>query len=238
MNSKVRIVVLVDNNAYLDFLEKRWGLSIYVEFGDDRILFDTDSDPRALMKNAEALKIDLSSISYGVISHNHGDHTGGLELIAKIKPGLEVYVPYNSSLHKRLSKIGLKAIRVHDTARIRNNVFALGELKAGFGLWEIALVIKINNNLLVFAGCSHPGIDNIVRKAVSDLGGEPYLVIGGFHSPSREALDYLIRNVKWKISPIHCSGSGAVEYVEEKAPEKLLIGGSGREIVIDMQDSD
>ena len=232
MRKSIRIIVLVDNNVYLDNLEKRWGLSIYINLFNNRILFDTGSDPIALMKNASALNINLKSIDFVVISHDHGDHTGGLRLISKLLPGIKVYVPSHSRITDHLKNFNLTGVRVSDTVKLNDNIFVLGELRGGVGLWEIALVIKIMQKLLIFVGCSHPGIDKIVKKAIVDIGGKPYLVMGGFHGPSNEKLDYLIRNVEWKIAPLHCSGFNAIEYIRDKAPEKILIGGSGLEIVI------
>lgn len=98
LTERIRIVVLVDNNPYRQDLEKAWALSVYVEAGGVRFLFDTGPDPMVLEKNARRLGIDLSKIDFIVISHAHGDHTGGLRLLASIKPGMVVYVPPDRSL--------------------------------------------------------------------------------------------------------------------------------------------
>jgi 7,8-dihydropterin-6-yl-methyl-4-(beta-D-ribofuranosyl)aminobenzene 5'-phosphate synthase len=55
-----------------------WGYAALVETGGKRILFDTGANPETVLKNAEALNIDLSGVEDVVISHNHDDHTGGL----------------------------------------------------------------------------------------------------------------------------------------------------------------
>jgi len=55
-----------------------WGFAALVEAGDYRLLFDTGERPETVLRNAEELKIDLSGITDVVLSHNHGDHTGGL----------------------------------------------------------------------------------------------------------------------------------------------------------------
>jgi 7,8-dihydropterin-6-yl-methyl-4-(beta-D-ribofuranosyl)aminobenzene 5'-phosphate synthase len=43
-----------------------------------RILFDTGARPETVLKNAAELKVDLSAVPEVILSHNHGDHTGGL----------------------------------------------------------------------------------------------------------------------------------------------------------------
>jgi 7,8-dihydropterin-6-yl-methyl-4-(beta-D-ribofuranosyl)aminobenzene 5'-phosphate synthase len=55
-----------------------WGYAALVEVDGKRILFDTGANPDVVLENAKALKIDLSNIEDVVISHFHGDHTGGL----------------------------------------------------------------------------------------------------------------------------------------------------------------
>lgn len=60
-----------------------WGYAALVEVDGHRILFDTGANPDIVLKNAEALKIDLSNVEDVVISHFHGDHTGGLITLRK-----------------------------------------------------------------------------------------------------------------------------------------------------------
>ena len=55
-----------------------WGFSALVEADGHRILFDTGLRPDTVLLNARSMKIDLSDVEEIVLSHNHGDHTGGL----------------------------------------------------------------------------------------------------------------------------------------------------------------
>jgi len=45
------------------------------------ILFDTGPSPNVLRYNAERLGINLSRIDIVVLSHEHGDHIGGLQAL-------------------------------------------------------------------------------------------------------------------------------------------------------------
>jgi 7,8-dihydropterin-6-yl-methyl-4-(beta-D-ribofuranosyl)aminobenzene 5'-phosphate synthase len=60
-----------------------WGWGALVEVDGHRILFDTGAHTDTVLKNADALDIDLSSVPEVVLSHNHGDHTGGLLTLRK-----------------------------------------------------------------------------------------------------------------------------------------------------------
>jgi 7,8-dihydropterin-6-yl-methyl-4-(beta-D-ribofuranosyl)aminobenzene 5'-phosphate synthase len=55
-----------------------WGFSAVIEANGHRVLFDTGATPETVLRNAEALGIDLSGITDVVLSHSHWDHTGGL----------------------------------------------------------------------------------------------------------------------------------------------------------------
>lgn len=55
-----------------------WGYAALVEVDGRKILFDTGYRPETVLQNAEELGIDLSEVEEVFISHNHGDHTGGL----------------------------------------------------------------------------------------------------------------------------------------------------------------
>ena len=67
----MRATILMDNLAARG-LEAEWGLSIYVEYQGHAILLDTGASDR-FARNADALGIDLSTVSFGVLSHAHWD---------------------------------------------------------------------------------------------------------------------------------------------------------------------
>ncbi|HEU4648820.1 MAG TPA: MBL fold metallo-hydrolase [Gemmatimonadales bacterium] len=55
-----------------------WGFAALVEVGDRRYLFDTGERPETVLKNAEELGLDLSTVTDVILSHHHWDHVGGL----------------------------------------------------------------------------------------------------------------------------------------------------------------
>lgn len=55
-----------------------WGYAALVEVDGRKILFDTGMRPETVLQNAAELGIDLSDVEDVILSHNHGDHTGGL----------------------------------------------------------------------------------------------------------------------------------------------------------------
>ncbi len=80
--NKIKITTIVENSvtAGLAPLIAEHGLSFFIDSGDKKILFDTGQG-LALIRNAENLGIDLSSVDTVVISHGHFDHAGGIKTL-------------------------------------------------------------------------------------------------------------------------------------------------------------
>ena len=55
-----------------------WGFAAVLEVDGRRLLIDTGARAETVLKNADELKVDLSTITDLVLTHNHADHTGGL----------------------------------------------------------------------------------------------------------------------------------------------------------------
>src|SRR5947209_5271602 len=72
----VKIVVL--STMLADAGIGEWGFAALVAADGHRILFDTGARPDTVLQNARELKVDLAGVRDVVLSHHHGDHTGGL----------------------------------------------------------------------------------------------------------------------------------------------------------------
>jgi len=216
--SRVRMVVLNDNEPG-EGLINEWGWSVYLESDKWRILFDADTDPRVIEHNSRVLGVDLSRIDFAVLSHHHGDHSGGFEYVGRVKPGVTVYVPPGSTSY--LKHMGLKPVVIEEPVEIAPDAWSTGPLRPGlWGISEHALAVKINGlGLLLVVGCSHPGADKLAERAVAVTGTGIYMIIGGFHEPPRSVIDNLSRLAK-QICPAHCSGVAAKEYTSRKYPDK------------------
>jgi 7,8-dihydropterin-6-yl-methyl-4-(beta-D-ribofuranosyl)aminobenzene 5'-phosphate synthase len=74
----MKLTVLVENTACGEALEGAHGLSLLIETGAHRILFDAGPAGELLLHNAAALGVDLGAVDVAVLSHGHYDHAGGL----------------------------------------------------------------------------------------------------------------------------------------------------------------
>ncbi len=229
----VKITVLVDNNAN-GTLNSPWGLAMLVETTDLAILFDSGPSPFALENNSASLGIDLeSTCDLAVASHQHPDHVDGLSYVSSIHNNLTLYTPYYGFTRYWMN--GFFAIQVEDTVEVSSGIFIIS---MGF---EQALVINVRSlGLVVLAGCSHPGVEDIVARAIEVTHvGSVHIVIGGFHllQASQEdigdAVDSLVGLGVQNIYPIHCSGEGVVSYLDSSYPANLGVASVGFQIVLD-----
>ena len=97
LGSEYEITVLATNTANFGGIGE-WSFSALLESEEEKILFDTGFDENTVLHNAELLKKDLSVVEKVILSHFHGDHTGGLIKLRKTymdinpKAFSEVYV--------------------------------------------------------------------------------------------------------------------------------------------------
>lgn len=93
-----KITTLAENSVYGKGLQGEHGLSLLVEAGEYRVLFDTGASD-LFLRNARLLGIDLAEVDYVVLSHGHRDHTGGLPAFlamnqkAKVVCKKEIFYP-------------------------------------------------------------------------------------------------------------------------------------------------
>jgi 7,8-dihydropterin-6-yl-methyl-4-(beta-D-ribofuranosyl)aminobenzene 5'-phosphate synthase len=164
----LQITTLSENSASLGNFLAEWGLSILVETGGRKILFDTGQSISA-SHNADLLGIDLGKINKIVLSHGHYDHTGGLShILHRIKKEIEIIahpdiwqakyatrqgeekyigVPFHRQTLEGLGahfKLSKKSVRISD------NVITTGEIPmvTDYEAIEPYLVVKEGNRFL------------------------------------------------------------------------------------------
>jgi 7,8-dihydropterin-6-yl-methyl-4-(beta-D-ribofuranosyl)aminobenzene 5'-phosphate synthase len=230
----VRITTVYDNRTLRSDLVAQWGFACL--FGDD-LLFDTGGDGRTLLSNMAGMGIDPAEIRMVVLSHAHGDHTGGLgELLASgVRP--TVYVPRSFPRRFKADVQALTTlVEVHGPAEIRPGVHTTGEV--GSHMVEQALAVETGDGLVVVTGCAHPGVVEMVRRAKEGFAGPVALVIGGFHlgGARRSQLEGIIRDFRrlgvQRVAPCHCTGDQAIATFASEYGDGFIRNGVGRVITI------
>jgi len=233
------ITILYDNNRFDPRLKTEWGFSCLVRGLGKTILFDTGGDGAALLFNMRQLGIEPAEVDAVVLSHIHGDHTGGLGGFLEKNSHVVVYLPgsFPGNFKKAVMSLGARVEEVLEAKELFPGAYTTGEL--GGGIREQALALKTTEGLVVITGCAHPGIVSMVRKA-REITGEDrvYLVIGGFHlggePPSRIesiAKEFRLLSVQ-KVAPCHCSGDGTRKVFRQRFGADYIESGVGKIITL------
>ena len=213
--NNLTITVVYDNNPYKEGLGTAWGVSALITGAEKTILFDTGGDGGLLLSNMEKLAIAADSIDTVVLSHIHGDHTGGLRTFLQKNPQVTVYLPksFPEGFKDDTRRYGAKVIEVEQSLKICEDAYSTGQL----GIWikEQSLIVRTNKGLVIITGCAHPGIVKTVNTAKELLKDDVLLVMGGFHLEWASAgkIEKIISafkqlNVRY-VGPCHCSGDKA-----------------------------
>lgn len=148
------------------------GLSLYLETGEYRILFDMGQTD-GFVTNARRLGVDLSRVDLAVLSHGHYDHGGGLSAFLQVNQTAPVYIhrtAFGGYYNRQGEYIGLDA--GHQTHQ--RVVLTAGER-------EIAPGVRLfdGNHLLRTYGTESNGLTKQIGdvRVADDFVHEQYLVI-------------------------------------------------------------
>jgi 7,8-dihydropterin-6-yl-methyl-4-(beta-D-ribofuranosyl)aminobenzene 5'-phosphate synthase len=213
----MRISVVFENEAAGGFIPA-WGLSVLVEtdFGN-RVLFDTGSSGAVWFHNAKRMGFDYDSFDHVFISHFHWDHmAAALDIahFAKAEKHFLITDGFSKIFAAELAKNGHQVSLVREPYRFSDELFSLGGMETGIGnLYEHSLVVFDNDGgYSLFVGCSHPGIVEIVTRAVEFTEKPPRLVLGGFHLKGLDVItitavaEELLKLGVEYVAPCHCTG--------------------------------
>jgi 7,8-dihydropterin-6-yl-methyl-4-(beta-D-ribofuranosyl)aminobenzene 5'-phosphate synthase len=260
------------------------GLSLHIKTATQTILFDAGKSS-LFAANAEKLGIALNDVDFGILSHGHYDHGGGLRTFFGINKTAPFYLKKDAFLHqsakiagpikkyigidKRLAAEQRSRFRFVDgLSEVATGVYIISDIiithpkPAGNSILfkktgnvivpddfnhELVFVIREERGLVVFTGCSHNGILNMVETVEDSFPDEAILaVIGGFHlmNPRTKAmaeseqtvtdLGLSLRAKKnlGKVYTGHCTGKAAYKVLKDAMGDKLDYFASGTKITI------
>lgn len=212
----MKIVTLIENTTDDRGLCAEHGLSLYIEVGQRKILFDAGQSG-SFADNAEKLGIRLDTVDTAVLSHGHYDHGNGLlrffaeNQTAGVYASKHVFEPHfnkddcDIGLNPALKDSG-RFVYVDEYADLGDGILLVSAPAdphipiEHFGLkvqrfnqlepedfsHERYLLIQEGEKRICITGCAHKGILNIIHWF------DPDVVIGGFHfkplSPNCEML--------------------------------------------------
>ncbi|MGC9076417.1 MAG: MBL fold metallo-hydrolase [Conexivisphaera sp.] len=270
----VRITVLVDNFVPRPGrLTGEYGLSLLVEKGDLRILYDTGATGEPLLRNAREMGVDLDRLDYIVLSHRHADHTGGLMRLLEARRGSgpvlvahpDLFEPALVSDGGRWRDIGapftegdlrdrgIRPLLIREPLKLDDGVWISGEVPRDRGpshaggmfrsrdgrmsaddmMDDLALYLKVGDEVVAVTGCGHAGVENIVEHGERLVEGRLGALVGGLHllhSEDRrieEVAGYLSSKAPRLVVPLHCTGPRAHWQLSSRMGRAYRLSGAG-----------
>ncbi len=230
---QLRFHVVFNNVPYKSGFATGWGISCLIEGLPETVLFDTGGDGNILLANMQQLGLDVGAIDAVVLSHIHGDHTGGLGAVLARNPEVTVYLPesFPSSFQQEIAFLGATVETVAGPRQLLKGVYSTGEM--GWGVEEQPLIVDARDGLVVITGCAHPNVAEMAERATSYRGRNIALLMGGFHlgGSSDAEIEAIIQRLKkmgvQKVAPSHCTGERAIQLFREAWGKDFIEGGLG-----------
>lgn len=230
---RVKIVITFNNCTSDTTLTPGPGFSAWIECFGRNIVFDTGSDYLTLLENMTRLGLDYEHVNDIFISHNHWDHIYGLPGVAGVK-GFQVntFVPETSvdAIAQQMPR--LKITSVDTFKELYPGIYTTGEISSVYQNTKIAeqsLILEFEDTLIVIVGCSHPGIETIVKNVNTHLPGKKIsLLAGGFHLEKKsqdeikQVSNFLKDSGVGRIAPSHCTGDAAIGFFKKNWGDNFI----------------
>jgi 7,8-dihydropterin-6-yl-methyl-4-(beta-D-ribofuranosyl)aminobenzene 5'-phosphate synthase len=192
----LEILPLIDWFTEEESLKGEAGVAYLIRTDQAVILFDLgrnpqNVDPSPLIRNMEKLGITIDVIDFIVISHNHGDHTGGgkwsrqntfsftghqIELEEK-----QIYTP------EEMTYPGFQPIHASKPVKICEGVGTTGVIPGPLffsDIGEQALLVNVKDKgIVAISGCGHQTMEKLVMRTELLFDEPIYGILGGFHLP-------------------------------------------------------
>ena len=188
----VKILPLIDWYAASPGLETEAGLSYLVQADQTTVLLDLGFNAQhsiqpPLLRNMDRLGIDPSTVDFVVISHPHADHLNGSpgqQAILRTEDDPLAGKPVYSTIDLKVTG-GTSTVVDHPRALApgvgTTGAVPVGLFGSGYTLEQSVVVNLAGKGLVLVAGCGHPGVDTLVRRAEQVYQMPVYAFFGGAH---------------------------------------------------------
>jgi 7,8-dihydropterin-6-yl-methyl-4-(beta-D-ribofuranosyl)aminobenzene 5'-phosphate synthase len=237
--NEMSLSIFYDNNPGRKDMKTDWGFACVIRGLEKNILFDTGGNGRILLDNMQTVGIEPNQIDIVVISHIHGDHTGGLDEFLEKNPHVDVYIPtgFPASFKDKIRPVGGKLIEGDEPIEICTGAKTTGTMGKG-AIEEQGLCVETESGWVLITGCAHPGVAKMTAAAKEVTDGQIALVAGGYHMgfQSARTINEVINlfekmGVK-AVAPCHCTGDQARELFKKRFGDRCMLVGVGSVIDI------
>jgi len=231
-DGEIVVTILFNNISADERLATGWGFAALLETPDHTILLDTGADGGILLENMRILRKDPMAIETVVISHDHSDHTGGLQALLDLglRPKLVLLSAFPAEMREWAAS-ATEMVEASPGDEIVPGIRTTGQV--GTAIPEQALIIETAEGTVVLTGCAHPGPVLMTERAQELDPGPIHAVLGGFHLMAASADDIqsvlgdFRRLEVTRAGPTHCSGELTMSVFQDAYGENFVHLGAG-----------
>lgn len=241
---RLEVLPLIDWKTGDERLRTETGVSYLLKTDDRTILFDAglnrdDEVPSPLLKNMEALGVEIDDVDTIFLSHNHGDHVGGERWrdkntfsVTGDQRELKVDMVYTPV---KMTYPGLNPLYARDPTIIGEGLATTGTISNALyfagAVEEQSLAVNVSGRgIVLIVGCGHQTVPLLLDRVKAVFDQPLYGVIGGLHYPVMGGPLEL-----YGFAPHKYSGTGKAPWepitVDELLANIELIKGTGVKLV-------
>lgn len=232
------VTVVYDNVSLEEGLTADWGFSCVIQGAERTVLFDTGTRGAILLSNMEQLSVGPQDIDAIVISHEHGDHAGGLWEFLEHNRSVMLFIPasFSDDFKERARGYGVALVETGEQVELMSGIYVTGEPEGA--VKEQSLVMRTADGLVVITGCAHPGIVDILAGVRKTFDDKIELVLGGFHllNHSPQEVRTIVQEFRdlgvEKVGACHCTGEAAMELFAAEYGDDFITVGVGKRLTM------
>jgi len=246
-----------DREVTVPGLKRAWGFTPLIKYDGKTILFNTGGREEILKHNFQVLGIEPKDLDAVVISHEHWEMYEAIGFIMEGNSKIPIYTTdvVMQLLREKNPAWEANFRNVSRFVQFTPNIY-FQNLRSGrghggpHGIDEVHIILKTDQGLIIFQGCGHPQISNIVERSKAYTGVDKvHLVAGGTRllrpgtrvyiedsgenvSPpqknyySNEYYDQLMIDLKKKgveyVMPTHCTQEPAESFFRKSFGDKYI----------------
>jgi len=216
-NQSSSLIVVAENTCLTNNLLAQHWVSFRIKYFWKNYLFDCAQIFEWLEHNLKELRLNPKKLDAIIVSHDHYDHCNSLSKFIKKYNIPKIYTPtdFKSIKNKNI-------IKVEDYLEIEKWFYLTWSL-SWWDIKEQSAILNFWKKWIIIVWCSHPGIINIVNKAIKITGNKKIMwIMGGLHlmESSKKEVESIIKYFKKNdidfIRPGHCTWIEPINLMKNK----------------------
>lgn len=201
--------------------------SILVEAGSI-FLYNSGRNYRSLLNHASLLRMNLSTLDFGVLSGWYRGSYEGFSALAVVKNYIPIYAPPGQ--YHRLERLGFKVIPVSRPTRPSKDIHVIPVGCGGGSCRALLVVVESHRGSIILVSYDKPlniDLENLTRYS----GMKPLILIAGFPI-NKDLASSIIEEIKGYLCLVGCVDEEVIEGLIKRFPGRVCKAYPGASILV------